>query len=275
MHVRCKRVGIVGLLLSHSVVAGWFNQQTPLTKAHESILQGDMPSFWQTMHDVWNNETLEQSENWFNLLPVMYQRQCGRDLPNKLPLWLESLDIRIIQRDEPLRRYYRWEIEGYTKQYINYVEIKGKNVQLKLDNQVRQQKQSFYGESEEQVKSIDGGVYQITVTTTAKAHWKGTILLAPLHNIQWITWQGNNWQLTEGVNSNKESLMCPPQEIKAVMMKPASYEVVWHHRANVNKRYSLPELQPGPYWYSVSLINHRFQGNIHLEIQHRILKRFN
>ncbi|MBU2712985.1 DUF2861 family protein [Zooshikella harenae] len=272
MYVKFKLVGVVGLILSHSIFADWFNQQTPLTKAHESILQGDMPSFWQTMHDVWNSETLDQSESWFNLLSVMYQRQCGRDLPIRLPLWLESLDIAIIQRDEPLRRYYRWEIEGYTKKYIRYIEIKGTNADLKLDNQVRQQKRSFYGESEEQVKSIYGGVYQITVAT-AQEHWQGSILLAPLHNIQWINWQGNNWQITEDVNNNKVSLICPPQEIKAVIMKPISYELVWHQRIKAQESYSLPKLQPGPYWYSVSFINHRFQGDIHIELQHRILKR--
>lgn len=273
MRLKLKLWGLVYLFFTQAVFADWFSQQTPFTKVHESILQGNMLLFWQSMHDIWNDKTVKASTNWFDLLPVMYQQQCGRDLPPKLPTWLESLDIRVIQRDEPLRRYYRWEIEGYTKQYIQEVDIKGTAIDLKLINQATRQKRSFYGESEEQVKSINGGVYQITVVT-AKEHWKGTILLAPLHNIQWITWQGNDWRMVEG-GVNKALSVCPQQEIKAMIMKPTNYELVWYHRAKVQENYSLPNLQPGPYWYSVSLINHRFQGDIHLEFQHRILKRLN
>ncbi|GHZ78153.1 hypothetical protein VCSRO81_3375 [Vibrio cholerae] len=119
---------LTGMLLSTPAFAdptGWFEKNTPLTQAHQHLLNNDLESMFSSLVEVWQlekNKNLKTHLN--NLLIQSLSVDCGRGLDNKpFPDWIQGVTIRRVDVQSPGRDAYQVAIDTKTKVPITDIRL--------------------------------------------------------------------------------------------------------------------------------------------------------
>lgn len=261
---------VINSLISTSLMAKWFDGYDAITSAHQHLLEGETAESFLSMVEAWQqNNTGNEQRNLIKLLSLAISEDCGRSLSkDPLPSWLKKLVIRRESVQTSNQVYYEFSIYGRTEEGLSDLSL------LSWSEQVIQLKKSSdrdgynfkYG-IEGLSENISSGLYKLNITSIKGEIWSSWILINSENSIQKISWHDSkSWKIAPILNLKST---CPKPIISMDLYKQNSIgqTKVWSLKQDNHFSTSLPmiDISPGEYWFSVGLIENRWQGPVLFE----------
>ncbi|ENM3947315.1 DUF2861 family protein, partial [Vibrio cholerae] len=199
---------LTGMLISMPVFAdptGWFEKNTPLTQAHQHLLNNDLQSMFSSLVEVWQlekNNNLKTHLN--NLLIQSLNVDCGRGLDNKpFPDWIQGLTIRRVDVQSPGRDAYQVAIDTKTKVPITDIRLtKWVDKIVSTDSSFTNRSDSVttnvytYAQRYNLTNPLSAGLYRIDITATDQESWSAWVILGDTIAKQVVRWASKDeWQI--------------------------------------------------------------------------------
>lgn len=257
--------------------AAWFSGSDALTSAHQKLLEGNTAASFDAMVEAWQQDkTVTEERHLTELLSLAITEDCGRSLSTlSLPSWLQSVVIRRETVQTPNRVYYQFSIYGHSKQGVSNVSFSEWPEKALIDQKIGEQnandfKLDILGLS----RAVPAGLYKLEVTSKEGEVWSSWVLVSQPDPIQKISWKDSrSWRIA------------PPTDLKSTCRRPFlsmnlyqqdndGNPPIWSEDKDKNLPTSLPEIDVpnGQYWFSVALIERRWQGAISFEEVQRIAR---
>jgi hypothetical protein len=280
-----KRALILGVLLSTPTVYAendWFERNTPLSKAHQSLLMGEMGSMFDSMVEVWQtSESNNISQHLNNLLLQGLEIDCGKGLTNSaLPEWLKSITIRRIEIQSPGRDAYQFIIDVasiedikdvYIKRWVDRVPSRESSL-----SKIQSDGVTTYIRRYNISKNLEPGLYRISAIRADGTEWSQWIILEEPksnHSVHWVS--KDEWKVEKTALPNS---FCPLPKLNVSLysFEEGKYAEVWHNAYESKYPESLPRntIDPNRYILAVSMNYLRWQGPILIEQSQVISKTY-
>ncbi|WP_407333840.1 DUF2861 family protein [Enterovibrio sp. 27052020O] len=274
--VRAVFILLVALLPLKGMSA-WFSGSDALTSAHQRLLEGNTADSFDAMVEAWQQEKTEtEYRHLTELLALAISEDCGRSLSTlSLPSWLQSVVIRRETVQTPNRVYYQFSIYGNSKEGIDklsFAKWPDRTLiasELGLDN-ANQFKLEFDAIS----GAVPAGLYKLDVKSLEGEDWSSWVLIAQPEPIQKISWKDSrSWRIAPTTDLKST---CPRPFLSMNLYQQTGVEdaPIWSEDKDKNLPTSLPviDVPNGQYWFSVALIERRWQGAILFEDVQRIAR---
>ncbi|MFB9136820.1 DUF2861 family protein [Vibrio olivae] len=285
-----RTVSILGALLVSSAPCfsanvPWFESNTPLTQAHQNLLNGNLPAMFSSLVEVWQLEKNENLTPHLNELFLMsLEADCGKGLDTKaLPLWLKSVTVRRSDIQSPGRDAYRAVVEvNSTKELVDVSLTRWIVKSLSSDDSLISQP---LNDEEGQVKYIKRynlnsrmpmGLYRIDVTAADQTSWSSWLVIGEEKAKQTVRWATKDqWQVEKKALLNPT---CPLPKLNVAVYDyvDGRYNQVWSHNYETEYPTSLDTtaIPPDRYVLAVSMTHQRWQGPIIVEESQIISKTY-
>lgn len=265
------------IMVSTTASAAWFTGSDALTSAHQRLLEGNTSQSFDAMVEAWQQEnTQTEIRHLTDLLSLAISEDCGRSLSTlSLPSWLQSLVLRRESVQTPNRVYHQFSIYGSSEEgvdKITFSEWPGNPLisESMRGDSVNQFKLDLQGLS----SAIPAGLYKLDISSVEGESWSSWILVSQPEPIQKISWRDSrSWRIA------------PPTDLKSACPRPflsmnlyqqdaEGDAPIWSEEKDKNLPTSLPviDVPNGQYWFSVALIERRWQGSILFEDVQRIAR---
>ncbi|MGL4381953.1 MAG: DUF2861 family protein [Vibrio sp.] len=279
---------LTGVLLSTSAVADvtrWFEKNTPLTQAHQHLLNNDLENMFSSLVEVWQlekNKNLPTHLN--NLLIQSLSVDCGRGLDNKpFPEWIQGITIRRVDVQSPGRDAYQVAIETKTKVPIVDIRL------LKWVDKVASTDSSLVNRSDGVTPAnytysrrynlsnpLGAGLYRIDITAADQTSWSAWVILGDIIAKQVVRWTSKDeWQIQKNQLLNPH---CPLPKLSISVFDhiDGSYKQIWNQSYESDYPTNLENvsLPSDRYIVTVSMIQQRWQGPIAIEQSQVISKTY-
>ncbi|SHO54506.1 DUF2861 family protein [Vibrio quintilis] len=279
----------LALLMTGSFAhAEWFEQSTPLTKAHEHLLDNHLSRMFDSMVEVWQSQHSSDLSNHLNdLLLQSLDVDCGKSLvQTAFPDWIQSLAVRRIEIQSPGRDAYQLLIELVTSSQIKDISLtKWLDHSISLDtsfselnsDNVTDKKSLAYVKRYNLNNRLDMGLYRLIISRQTGESWSTWVILEhpkTYHKIHWTS--KDQWGVTKTAIPNP---YCPLPKMRVSMynFRGGKYSEVWRKTYESSYPTHLPEkiLPPDRYILAVSMNHQRWQGPITIEQSQVISKNYN
>ncbi|CZF81062.1 DUF2861 family protein [Grimontia marina] len=259
------------------IAAAWFSGSDALTSAHQRLLEGNTAQSFEAMVEAWQQDNTDTEQRHLTeLLSLAISEDCGRSLSTlSLPSWLQAIVIRRETVQTPNRVYYQFSIYGSSDTGIlNVTFSEWPEKKLLNANLIPDDAKSFKLDIRGLSGAVHAGLYKLDVTSTEGENWSSWILVSQPEPIQKISWKDSrSWRIA------------PPTDLKSTCPRPFLsmnlYQTdvgedapIWSEEKDKNLPTSLPviDVPNGQYWFSVALIERRWQGAILFEDVQRIAR---
>ncbi|ENL6072600.1 TPA: DUF2861 family protein [Vibrio cholerae] len=279
---------LTGMLISMPVFAdptGWFEKNTPLTQAHQHLLNNDLQSMFSSLVEVWQlekNNNLKTHLN--NLLIQSLNVDCGRGLDNKpFPDWIQGLTIRRVDVQSPGRDAYQVAIDTKTKVPITDIRLtKWVDKIVSTDSSFTNRSDSVttnvytYAQRYNLTNPLSAGLYRIDITATDQESWSAWVILGDTIAKQVVRWASKDeWQIqkTELLNPH-----CPLPKLSISVFDhiDGNYKQIWSESYESDYPTTLGNvsLPSDRYIVTISMIHQRWQGPLAIEQSQVISKTY-
>ncbi|EOE4685598.1 DUF2861 family protein [Vibrio vulnificus] len=273
-------VPILTLTITQPVYAiDWFEANTPLTQAHQHLLDDDLPRMFNSLVEVWQSQPKERIKDHLNsLLMQSLNRDCGKSLTrNTLPNWLSGVKVIRHTNQSPGRDIYSLVIDIRTTSEVKslamrkwvdrsvssdsvFTQLSGDVVTKKADERQYQKRYNLNGK-------LDAGLYQLVIQPSDQDVWSGWVILGEPIAPQYVRWSSKeNWTV-EKVALNNPYCPLPEMNVGLNDFVDGQYQRVWNQTYESDYPTSL-ELDGIPnerYVLAVSMNTKRWQGQILVE----------
>ncbi|WP_394209706.1 DUF2861 family protein [Enterovibrio calviensis] len=258
-------------------VCAWFSGSDALTSAHQRLLEGNTAESFDAMVEAWQQEkTSTEHRHLTELLSLAISEDCGRSLSTlSLPSWLESMVIRRETVQTPNRVYYQFSIYGNSNQGIASLSFaEWPNQSLILSELTEENENQFKLEFEAVAGAVPAGLYKLDLTSKEGEAWSSWVLIAQPEPTQKISWKDSrSWRIAPRLDLKST---CPRPFLSMNLYQQTGVEdaPIWSEDKDKNLPTSLPviDVPNGQYWFSVALIERRWQGAILFEDVQRIAR---
>ncbi|HGS5687655.1 TPA: DUF2861 family protein [Vibrio cholerae] len=279
---------LTGMLLSTPAFAdptGWFEKNTPLTQAHQHLLNNDLESMFSSLVEVWQlekNKNLKTHLN--NLLIQSLSVDCGRGLDNKpFPDWIQGVTIRRVDVQSPGRDAYQVAIDTKTKVPITDIRLtKWVDKVVSTDSSLTNRSDSVttdiytYAQRYNLTNPLSAGLYRIDITAADQESWSAWVIFGDTIAKQVVRWTSKDeWQIqkTELLNSH-----CPLPKLSISVFDhiDGNYKQIWSESYESDYPTTLDSvsLPSDRYIVTVSMIHQRWQGPLAIEQSQVISKTY-
>ncbi|HFQ5341024.1 DUF2861 family protein [Vibrio vulnificus] len=257
----------------------WFEQNTPLTQAHQHLLEDNLPGMFESLVEVWQSSPTDTLKEHLNSLLIQsLNRDCGKSLTKKtLPNWLTGVKVIRQTIQSPGRDTYRLVIDIRANVEVKslavrkwvdrsvssdsvFTEISGDGVTNGGDEKQYQKRYNLTGK-------LDSGLYQLVVQPAGQEVWSGWVILGEPIAPQYVRWSSKeNWTV-EKVALNNPYCPLPEMNVGLYDYVDGQYQRVWNKTYESDYPNSL-ELEGIPnerYVLAVSMNTKRWQGEILVE----------
>ncbi|KKD59105.1 hypothetical protein RN22_18070 [Grimontia sp. AD028] len=265
------------LMLPFGSSAAWFSGSDALTSAHQRLLEGNTAQSFEAMIEAWQQEKTDTEQRHLTeLLSLAISEDCGRSLSTlSLPKWLQAVVIRRETVQTPNRVYYQFSIYGSSDSGVaNVTFSEWPDTKLVVSNLTPDNANRFKLDIEGLSGAVHAGLYKLELTSTDGESWSSWVLVSQPEPIQKISWKDSrSWRIA------------PPTDLKSTCPRPFLsmnlYQTdvgqdapIWSDEKDKNLPTSLPviDVPNGQYWFSVALIERRWQGAILFEDVQRIAR---
>lgn len=257
--------------------AAWFSGSDALTSAHQRLLEGNTAESFESMVEAWQHDKTEtEKRHLTELLSLAISEDCGRSLSTlSLPQWLQAIVIRRETVQTPNRVYYQFSLYGSSKAGVaNITFSEWPEKKLLASNLSGESANNFKLDIEGRPGALQAGLYKLEVTSQKGEKWSSWVLVSQPESIQKISWKDSrSWRIA------------PPTDLKSTCPSPflsmnlyqqdiGQDAPIWSDEKDKNLPTSLPmiDVPNGQYWFSVALIERRWQGAILFEDVQRIAR---
>lgn len=259
--------------------AGWFEANNVLTRAHQHLLEDNLPSMFDSLVEVWQSEPKDMLKDHVNnLLIHSLGKDCGKSLSKSaLPSWLTGVKVIRQTIQSPGRDTHRLIIDINTTSEIKSLAMRkwvdrtvssdSVFTQVSSDNVTKNETEKHYQKRYNLSSKLDAGLYQLVVQPADSDVWSAWVLLGEPIAPQYVRWSSKeNWNV-EKVALNNPYCPLPEMTVGLYDFIDGQYERVWHKTYESDYPNSL-ELEGIPserYVLAVSMNTRRWQGQILVE----------
>ncbi|PKF50404.1 DUF2861 family protein [Enterovibrio nigricans] len=258
-----------------SVFAAWFSGSDALTSAHQKLLEGNTAESFDAMVEAWQQENgPAEKRHMADLLSLAITEDCGRSLSTlSLPSWLQNIVIRRETVQTPNRVFYHFSIYGSSSAGVSSVSFSAWPDRTVLhSNFVDDESRDFKLDYDGLSRAIKAGLYKLDVTSNNGERWSSNVLITQPEAIQAISWKDSrSWRIAPPTDL-KGSCPRPFLSMNLYSQNDGESAPIWSEEKDKNLPTALPviDVPNGQYWFSVALIERRWQGAILLEEVQRI-----
>jgi hypothetical protein len=261
----------------------WFEEQTPLTRAHQALLEDDLPEAFSAMVQVWQNAGTPYIKEHLNqLLQKSLDRDCGKSLYNEeLAVWIKKVLIRKQSVQSPGRKSERLTIEAITTEEVRSIELtrwpehdisrssEFKQIESQQDDLIYQQQYSLN-------RSLAPGLYQLSLETEKGEIWNTWLIIGNSALKQVVRWESKDSWVVDKKELLNAYCPLPVLDVSLYDYVDGQYVKVWQQGYEVDYPSVIPvqQLEPDRYVLAVSIAHQRWQGPIIIEDQQVISKTY-
>lgn len=263
----------------------WFSSASPLNKAHESLLKGDISSSFNAMVEVWQTPvTPEVKENLNSILLQSLDVDCGRTLTDStLPKWIRSLSLTSQTLESPGRRAFAAILDVNSSTDIRSVVLKNsfgrtvsKDTEVHTQHLTTPLKEQQFNIKYNLTSTLPIGLYEVEVVTVQGDEWSGWIIMTSSSKQYSIRWTGiESWFIQKDFLLNRHCEL-PVLEVGLYDYIDKKYENVYRQQYESDYPTVLQgvRLPPQRYVLSISMTHQRWQGDIVVAQQQVISKSY-
>ncbi|MEZ8100835.1 DUF2861 family protein [Vibrio bivalvicida] len=254
----------------------WFESNSPLTQAHRHLLDGDLPTMFSSLVEVWQLEKNREITPHLNdLFLQSLDVDCGKSLDNRsLPEWISNVTVRRTEIQSPGRDAYRAIVEIESNRDIKDISLtRWVSKNLSIDNSLVHTIPSSDIASQKYVKRynlnsrVRSGLYRIDVTAADQSSWSSWLVLGDPKAKMSVRWDAKaQWKLDRNALLNSH---CPLPKLDVALYDyiDGSYNQVWSESYDSDYPTSLnnTNVEKGRYVLAVSITHQRWQGPIIVE----------
>ncbi|MGO1296302.1 MAG: DUF2861 family protein [Vibrio sp.] len=277
--------------------ADWFEENTPLTQAHQHLLEGNLTSMFDSMVEVWQlDKNPDISDHLNSLLMQALKADCGKGLDSKqFPDWINSVTLRRVNIQSPGRDVYQVVIEASSDKPINAIRLtQWVDKPISSDESFKEVESSEIADYSPETPNVNDnahhymqrynlntalsvGLYRLDITASDQESWSTWIILGNQKAKQSVRWASkDHWKVEKNALLNK---YCPLPKLGVTVYDYVNdnYKPVWKHFYDSDYPTSLPidSLPPNNYVMAISMTQQRWQGPLILESSQVISKTYN
>lgn len=277
-----KKWLLAGTLISVPLQANsvaWFEQNTPLTQAHQYLLNNDLPGMFESLIEVWQQDNSKNIQNHLNeLLLQSLNADCGKTLYDKpFPDWIKSVSLQRVDIQSPGRDAYQVLADvvarkplidiSLTKWVDKSISTDSTLTMTKSEGVVNGNGNLNYVKRYNLNNKLGMGLYRLEVTNEDHESWSAWIILEESSARQVVRWASKDqWQIEKKALLNPR---CPLPKLNVALYdyEDGKYSEVWNQSYESDYPTTL-DANPLPsdrYVLAVSMIHHRWQGAISIE----------
>ncbi len=285
-----KIVLIAGILSCVSASANssveWFANSTPLTQAHQRLLNNDLENMFVSLVEVWQLEHNKNIKSHLNdLLVQSLTVDCGKGLDaNPLPEWISAINVRRLDIRSPGRDAYQLLIDVKSAKDINNIQLtEWVDKPLSTDTTFTKiNRDNVTGSETSFIKRYnlnskpDIGLYRLDVSSDDKDSWSTWIIFAESKSKQTVRWASKEqWSVDKNELLNR---FCPLPKLNVNVYDyiEGKYKEVWskEYESDYPTTLESTNLPPERYILAVSMTHLRWQGPISIEQSQVISKAY-
>lgn len=242
---------------------------TPLESVYHALLDTRPSDAWeQLLASEARLSGRAQRIAWRQALEQLVAGQCGKDIPLTLPPGVEALTLKLVQRDLPLSRIYRVELNGrLTRPEIRFSLTMPDGVEL-LSGQPRETEPDggFRIESQERAVGLLSGVWRLTIKEGNKVYVL-PLALQGAAELNWLTRVDGQIQVKPPAVPGH----CPSPWFEQALLNRADFQIIdWRRDDTFHwQRWQVKDSQQR-YWSSLSVISAETRGGLVLEHEQRL-----
>lgn len=280
-----RAVFTLGMLISmpgFSANNDWFQQNTPLTQAHQHLLSGNLANMFDSLIELWQGSKSTNVKNHLNdVLLQGLELDCGKGFSTKpLTEWIKSVTIRRIEIQSPGRDTYQFIVD-----VASTSELKDVSIHQWVDK-VPSRENSMSTISSDGVTTyirrynlshkLAVGLYRLNVTQNDGTAWSQWVILdnpKANHTVHWTS--KDEWVVEKSALPNS---FCPLPKLNVSLYSfdSGKYAEIWHNAYESNYPQTLPRniVEANRYILAVSMNYLRWQGPILIEQSQVISKTY-
>ncbi|WP_165313888.1 DUF2861 family protein [Vibrio ziniensis] len=280
---------ILGTLFSVPLTANgveWFESNSPLTQAHQRLLNNDLENMFTSLVEVWQLEHNKNIKNHLNdLLIQALTVDCGKGLDaNALPSWISSINIRRLDIRSPGRDAYQVVIDAKSHKEINSLQLtQWVDKPLSGDTSFSKiNRDNVTGNTISFIKRYnlnskpEMGLYRLDISTSDNDTWSTWVIFTESKAKQTVRWASKDqWTVDKNALLNRFCPL-PKLDINVYDYIDGKYKEVWskEYESDYPTNLEATELSPDRYILAVSMTHLRWQGPISIEISQVISKTY-
>lgn len=264
----------------------WFESNTPLTQAHQYLLEDDLDAMFGSIVEVYQQDNSRStSEHLNNLLLHSMKIDCGKGLDNtRLPEWISSASIRRTNVQSPGRDIYNVTVSiEASKEIENIVFKRWVDKPVSTDSefavnqsQVNGSAKTVYQKRYNLNSRVPMGLYRVDVTAKDQETWSSWIVFVDSKAKQVVRWQSKDqWTVEKNALLNDN---CPLPSLSVALYDyiDGNYNEVWNrsYESDYPTSFEPRNIAPDRYVLAVSMTNQRWQGQVLIEQSQIISKTY-
>lgn len=287
--MRSILVILLGALISAPSYANsveWFEENTPLTQAHQHLLNDDLPAMFTSLVELWQlDESKTLGPHLNALFTQSLELDCGKALVTKsFPQWIKSVVVERADVQSPGRDSYRAVVQVTSTKRLYSVSLKKwVSKTISADDSLTSTPIKD-GDSTEYVYTmrynmnnwVPEGLYRIDVTAENQDSWSSWLIFGKPKAKQTVRWVSkDHWAIEKNALFNRFCPL-PKLDVSVFSYKDGKYDQVWNDSYDSDYPTSLGDnkLPPGRYVLAVSMTHQRWQGSIIVEQTQTISKTY-
>lgn len=282
---------IISLIMGTALVvpcanSAWFEQNTPLTQAHQHLLDNELPAMFDSLVEVWQSQHSQSLDTHLNdLLLQSLNVDCGKSLSEQtFPDWIKSVTIRNIEIQSPGREAYQLIVDSLTDSEIRGISVtKWVNSSISQDSSFNKINSDAVTESKyayikryNLAAPLDIGLYRLIITKSDTESWSTWVILdhsGKNHSVHWVA--KDRWDVKKTALQNPYCPL-PKMNVSVYRYIDGKYQEKWHRSYESDYPTVLQSniLPPNRYILAVSMNHQRWQGPIAVENSQVISKTY-
>jgi hypothetical protein len=256
----------------------WFSSNTPLSQAHQHLLEDNLPDMFLSLVELWQSEPNKAITPHLNdLLAQSLTKDCGKSLSTvTLPEWISGVNIIRQTIQSPGRDTYRLVIKLRAVTELDDIMFeRWVDESISADASLSQEdvvtntiaNEKRYLKRYNLTGKIEAGLYHLSIVAVDGRVFRTWIVLGDSNSSQYVRWTSKeNWKVEKSALRNPH---CPLPELNVGLYDyvDGQYEQVWQKSYESNYPNSL-ELEGVPndrYVLAVGINSRRWQGDIIVE----------
>ncbi|MGR5132656.1 DUF2861 family protein [Vibrio alfacsensis] len=271
---------VLSLMIAKPVLAmDWFQSNTPLTQAHQHLLEDDLGGMFNSLVELWQSEPNKQIMPHLNdLLGQSLAKDCGKSLTSvTLPEWISGVNVIRQTIQSPGRDTYRLVVKLRATTDIEEISFRrwvdtsisaDSSFSYEAQNQgIELANERSYLKRYNLTGKMDAGLYHLSVRAKDKRTYRSWVILGDSGSSQYVRWTSKeNWKVEKSALRNPH---CPlPQlEVGLYDYVDGQYNQVWNktYESNYPNALELSGVPNDRYVLAVSINSRRWQGEIIVE----------
>ncbi|MGP8306769.1 DUF2861 family protein [Vibrio sp. YIC-376] len=257
----------------------WFQTNTPLTQAHQHLLEDDLSSMFNTLVELWQTEPSRELTTHLNeLLGQSLTKDCGKSLTGvTLPEWISGVNVIRQTIQSPGRDTFRLVIKLRATKDIEEISFKRwVDTSISADSSFGIEEIPEGAEIANErgflkrynlTGKLESGLYHLSVVAKDKQEYRTWVILGDSDSSQYVRWTSKeNWKVEKSALRNPH---CPLPQLEVGLFDyiDGQYEQMWKktYESNYPDSLELADVPNDRYVLAVSINSRRWQGDIIVE----------